>query len=115
MVFLIPGQQFDNKRVRCFFDTPEPTAICKSVVYNNFGHDLEVMESMLELNSQGSKWLKPKVTTNTSLGIKNYDWQREDGATAQNHGAGMWIWGKEDSQKQRDGKQQELKDRVKGL
>lgn len=115
MVFLIPGQGFDNKRVRCFFDTPKPTAICNAVVYNNFGHDLEVMENMLELNSEGSKWLNPELMPNASLGIMNYNWQREDGATAQNHGAGMWIWGKEATQRQRDNTRKELQDRVKGL
>jgi len=115
MVFLIPGPQFSNKRVRCFFDAAEPTAVCKSIVYNNFGQELEVMESILQLNSEGSTWLQPKRTPNVSLGITNYDWQREDGATAKNHGDGLWIWGKEDTQKRRDGKQQELKDRVKGL
>jgi len=85
------------------------------VTYNNFGHDLEVMEQMLELNSQGSKWLKPKITPNVSLGINNYDWDREDGATAQNHGGGMYIWGKEISQRNRDDKRQGFRDRVNGL
>ena len=66
-------------------------------------------------NSQGSKWLKPKITPNASLGINNYDWDREDGATAQNHGAGMYIWGKEISQRNRDDKQQGFRDRVNGL
>jgi|APCry1669189034_1035192.scaffolds.fasta_scaffold117808_2 hypothetical protein len=115
MVFRIPGPQSGNKLVTCFFDAPEPTSVCQAVTYNNFGHDLEVMEQMLELNSQGSKWLKPKITPNASLGINNYDWDREDGATAQNHGGGMYIWGKEISQRNRDDKRQGFRDRVNGL
>ena len=115
MVFRVPGPEASNKIVVCYFDVPEPTAICQAVTYNNFGHDLEVMEQMLELNSEGSKWREPTITPNVSLRIKNYDWQREDGATAQNHGGGMYIWGREISKRKRDEKRQDFQDTVQGL
>ena len=79
--------------VTCCFPTAEPTSICEEIVYKNLP-DIDAIERMVEVNSQGSKWQPVKKSFEGQWQVLN--WSREDGAAAEhNEFLGLRITSKE--------------------
>jgi len=111
--------KFDKNGVSilCVFDSDRPTSKCEYIAYENFGR-FDVIESILELNSQGSKWGNSIIIEHPGF-PSDYEWMREDGGSARwmkiFDRSALSIRSKEYNEKKKRREQDQKKEQIKGL